>query len=141
MKNCKVLIIDGQGGGIGKQLTQIIKENFPFIRIHAVGTNVLATQAMLKAGADDGATGENAVVVGCRTADIIIGPLGIVIADSLMGEITPKMATAIGQSKAIRILIPTNQCDNRIAGIDNYSLSFLLRNCIDQISQIFTTQG
>ncbi len=140
MKNCKVLIIDGQGGGIGKQLTQIIKENFPFIRIHAVGTNVLATQAMLKAGADDGATGENAVVVGCRTADIIIGPLGIVIADSLMGEITPKMATAIGQSKAIRILIPTNQCDNRIAGVDNYSLSFLLRNCIDQISQIFTTQ-
>ena len=140
MKNCKVLIIDGQGGGIGKQLTQIIKENFPFIRIHAVGTNVLATQAMLKAGADDGATGENAVVVGCRTADIIIGPLGIIIADSLMGEITPKMATAIGQSKAIRILIPTNQCDNRIAGVDNYSLSFLLRNCIDQISQIFTTQ-
>lgn len=140
MKNCKVLIIDGQGGGIGKQLTQIIKENFPFIRIHAVGTNVLATQAMLKAGADDGATGENAVVVGCRTADIIIGPLGIVISDSLMGEITPKMATAIGQSKAIRILIPTNQCDNRIAGVDNYSLSFLLRNCIDQISQIFTTQ-
>ena len=140
MKNCKVLIIDGQGGGIGKQLTQIIKENFPFIRIHAVGTNVLATQAMLKAGADDGATGENAVVVGCRTADIIIGPLGIVIADSLMGEITPKMATAIGQSKAIRILIPTNQCDNRIAGVDNYSLSFLLRNCIDQISQIFSSQ-
>ena len=140
MKDWKVLIIDGQGGGIGKQLTQIIKENFPLIRIHAVGTNVLATQAMLKSGADDGSTGENAVIVGCRTADIIIGPLGIVIADSLMGEITPKMATAVGQSNAIRLLIPTNQCDNRIAGVDNYSLSFLLRNCIDQISQILTSQ-
>ena len=140
MRDWKVLIIDGQGGGIGKQLTQILKENFPFIRIHAVGTNVLATQAMLKAGADDGSTGENAVIVGCRNADIIIGPLGIVIADSLMGEITSKMATAVGQSKAIRILIPTNQCDNRIAGVDNYSLSFLMRNCIDQIRQIITNQ-
>ena len=140
MKDWKVLIIDGQGGGIGKQLTQIIKENFPLIRIHAVGTNVLATQAMLKSGADDGSTGENAVIVGCRTADIIIGPLGIVIADSLMGEITPKMATAVGQSKAIRLLIPTNQCDNRIAGVDNYSLSYLMRNCIDQIRQIITNQ-
>ena len=140
MKDWKVLIIDGQGGGIGKQLTQIIKENFPLIRIHAVGTNVLATQAMLKAGADDGSTGENAVIVGCRTADIIIGPLGIVIADSLMGEITPKMATAVGQSNAIRLLIPTNQCDNRIAGVDNYGLSNLMRNCIDQIRQIITNQ-
>ena len=140
MKDWKVLIIDGQGGGIGKQLTQIIKENFPLIRIHAVGTNVLATQAMLKSGADDGSTGENAVIVGCRTADIIIGPLGIVIADSLMGEITPKMATAVGQSNAIRLLIPTNQCDNRIAGVDNYSLSYLMRNCIDQIRHIITNQ-
>ena len=140
MKDWKVLVIDGQGGGIGKQLTQIIKENFPLIRIHAVGTNVLATQAMLKSGADDGSTGENAVIVGCRTADIIIGPLGIVIADSLMGEITPKMATAVGQSNAIRLLIPTNQCDNRIAGVDNYSLSYLMRNCIDQIRQIITNQ-
>ena len=140
MKDWKVLVIDGQGGGIGKQLTQIIKENFPLIKIHAVGTNVLATQAMLKSGADDGSTGENAVIVGCRTADIIIGPLGIVIADSLMGEITPKMATAVGQSNAIRLLIPTNQCDNRIAGVDNYSLSYLMRNCIDQIRQIITNQ-
>ena len=140
MKDWKILIIDGQGGGIGKQLTQIIKENFPFLMIHAVGTNVLATQAMLRAGADSGATGENAVIVGCKTADIIIGPLGIVIADSLMGEITPMMSTAIGQSKAIRILIPVNQCDNRIAGVDNYSLSFLLRSCIDQIRQIINNQ-
>ncbi|MBQ6502469.1 MAG: DUF3842 family protein [Flexilinea sp.] len=140
MKSWKVLIIDGQGGGIGKQLTQIIKEAFPSLRIHAVGTNAVATQAMLKAGADDGSTGENAVIVGCRKADIIIGPLGIVIADSLMGEITPKMVIAIGQSNAVRILIPVNQCDNRIAGIDNYSLSFLMRSCIDQIRQIINNQ-
>ena len=140
MKSWKVLIIDGQGGGIGKQLTQIIKGAFPSLRIHAVGTNAVATQAMLKAGADDGSTGENAVIVGCRKADIIIGPLGIVIADSLMGEITPKMVIAIGQSNAVRILIPVNQCDNRIAGIDNYSLSFLMRSCIDQIRQIINNQ-
>ena len=136
MKDWNILIIDGQGGGIGKQLTQIIKESFPALKVHAVGTNVLATQAMLKSGADDGATGENAVIVGCRKADIIIGPLGIVIADSLMGEITPKISVAVGQSKAIRILIPLNQCDNKIAGVNNYGISFLLRNCIEQINQI-----
>lgn len=141
MKSWNVLVIDGQGGGIGKQLTQILKESFPYLRIHAVGTNVLATQAMLKAGADDGSTGENAVIVGCRKADIIVGPLGIVIADSLMGEITPTMAVAIGQSNAVRILIPVNQCDNRIAGIDNYSLSYLMRSCIDQVRQIINNQG
>ena len=135
MKELLILIIDGQGGGIGKQLTQNIKENFPEIKVRAIGTNVLATQAMLKAGADEASTGENAVIVGCRNADIIIGPIGIVIADSLMGEITPAMAIAVGQSKAVRILLPINQCDNKVVGVENFSLSFLIRNCLHQISQ------
>lgn len=128
-----VLVIDGQGGGIGRQLTQSIKENFPDIIVRAIGTNTIATQAMIKAGADEAATGENAVIVGCREADIIVGPLGIVIADSLFGEITPTMAAAIGQSKAIRFLIPLNQCDNQVVGIENFSLSYLVRECIDLI--------
>ena len=133
MKKILLLVIDGQGGGIGRQLTQSIKENFPDITIRAIGTNTIATQAMIKAGADEAATGENAVIVGCREADIIIGPLGIVIADSLFGEITPSMAIAIGQSKAVRILIPMNQCDNQVVGVDNFSLSYLVRDCINLI--------
>ena len=133
MEKKLLLVIDGQGGGIGRQLTQSIKENFPDITIRAIGTNTIATQAMIKAGADEAATGENAVIVGCREADIIIGPLGIVIADSLFGEITPSMAIAIGQSKAVRILIPMNQCDNQVVGVDNFSLSYLVRDCINLI--------
>ena len=131
---------DGQGGRLGQKLVETIRSEFSDIELMVVGTNSLATERMLKAGAKTAATGENALIVACRTADIIVGPIGIAMADSLMGEITPKMATAIGQSKAIRILIPTNQCDNRIAGVDNYSLSYLMRNCIDQIRQIITNQ-
>ena len=133
MKKKLLLVIDGQGGGIGRQLTQSIKENFPDVTVRAIGTNTIATQAMKKAGADEAATGENAVIVGCREADIIIGPLGIVIADSLFGEITPTMAIAIGQSKAVRILLPMNQCDNQVIGVENFSLSFLVRDCINMI--------
>lgn len=83
VKRLNILVIDGQGGGVGRQLVENIKKNYPSIEVTVVGTNALATQTMLKAGADHGATGENAVIVGCRTADIILGPLGIVIADSL----------------------------------------------------------
>ena len=133
MKKELLLAIVGQGGGIGRQLTQSIKENFPDVTVRAIGTNTIATQAMIKAGADEAATGENAVIVGCREADIIIGPLGIVIADSLFGEITPTMAIAIGQSKAVRILLPMNQCDNQVIGVENFSLSFLVRDCINMI--------
>lgn len=138
MNKKMVLVIDGQGGGIGRQLTQSIKENFPDIAVRAIGTNTIATQAMIKAGADEAATGENAVIVGCREADIIAGPLGIVIADSLLGEITPQMAAAIGQSKAIRFLIPLNQCDNQVVGIENYSISYLVRECVTLIRKQLT---
>ena len=103
-----ILVIDAQGGGIGRQVVSAIRKTFPQQHIVAVGTNSAATSAMLKAGADDAATGENAVVVCCRTADVIIGPVGIVIADALLGEITPRMAVAVGQSRAKRILIPVN---------------------------------
>ena len=124
MKKTRILVIDGQGGGIGRQLTEGIKANFPDLLITAVGTNVMATQAMIKAGADEAATGENAVLVACKKADMIVGPIGIAIADSLMGEITPAMAAAVGQSAAVRILLPINQCGNRVVGIDNLSMGF-----------------
>ena len=135
------MIIDGQGGGIGKQLTQTIKERFPELLIRAVGTNIMATQAMIKAGADEAATGENAVIVGCKKADLLVGPIGIAIADSLMGEITPAMAIAVGQSNATRILIPMNQCDNQVVGVENASLSYLIRCCLDQIQKWISDQS
>lgn len=135
-----ILVVDAQGGGIGRQLVAAIKQNIPGAAVTAVGTNSAATSAMLKAGADRAATGENAVVVGARSADIIAGPVGIVIADSLLGEITPAMAAAIGQSRAKRILIPVNHCDNIIAGVPDLSVAALVQNAVDKISTIFSCQ-
>ena len=132
----KVLIIDGQGGLLGKQMVTAVKKLIPEAEITAVGTNTMATQAMLKAGATNGATGENAVIVGARRADIIVGPVGIVIADSLLGEITPDMATAIGQSEAIKILLPVNKCNNIIIGTGDKSTSDLIDEAIEKIREI-----
>ena len=130
-----VLVIDAQGGGIGKQLVAAIKKDIPAARIIAVGTNSAATTAMLKAGADEAATGENSVIVACRKADIIVGPVGIVIADSLLGEVTPKMALAVSQSNARRILIPFNHCDNIIVGIRDFNTGTLIQNAVDEIKR------
>ena len=121
-----ILVIDGQGGGIGRQLVASLKNYDPQLEITAVGTNSAATFAMLKAGADNAATGENAVIVGCRRADVIAGPVGIVIADSLFGEITPKMALAVGQSSARRVLIPVNHCGNIVVGSANLPIAKLV---------------
>ena len=121
-----ILIIDAQGGGLGKQIVASIKKAYPATEITAVGTNSLASSNMLKAGADHAATGENAVIVGCRKADIIIGPIGIVIADSMFGEVTPAMAIAVGQSNAKRLLIPINQCENIVLGASSLSVSDII---------------
>lgn len=131
-----ILVIDGQGGGLGRQLTEQIKRKFPDIEITAVGANAIATQCMLKAGADHAATGENAVIVGCRKADIIVGPVGIAIADSLWGEISPAMAIAVSQSSAQRILLPMNLCGNYIAGVGKASVSQLIDDCISKIAEL-----
>ncbi len=131
-----ILVIDAQGGGIGRQLVLAIKQNIPDASIIAVGTNSIATTAMLKAGAHSAATGENAVVVGCRKADVIVGPIGIVIADSLLGEITSKMAQAIAQSNAKRILIPFNHCDNIIVGVSDFGTGKLIESAINEIKKI-----
>ena len=128
-----VLIIDGHGGGLGSQIVAAVQKNFPEYTIRAVGTNSTATVAMIKAGAKEAATGENAVIVGTRAADIIIGPVGIVIADSMMGEVTPKMALAVGQSRGKRFLIPSNQCDNIIVGVPNMPVAKLIASLISAI--------
>ena len=132
----KLLIIDAQGGGFGKQLVTAVKREFPQLEITAVGTNTVATGAMLKAGADHGATGENAVMVGARRADVIMGPIGIVIADSLQGEITPAMALAVAQSSACRILIPFNHCKNIIAGVADLSMGRLIQSALEELKKI-----
>lgn len=130
-----ILIIDAQGGGLGKQIVSAIKKTYPDIIITAVGTNSVAASSMLKAGADHAATGENAIIVGCRKADIIIGPIGIVIADSMYGEVTPKMAAAVGQSNAKRLLIPTNQCDNIVLGISNVSIGNMISDILEYLKK------
>lgn len=136
----KILVIDGQGGGIGKQLIAAIKSACPKALITAVGTNSLATSAMLKAGADNAATGENAVVVSSRKSDIIVGPIGIVIADSIFGEITPAMAVAVGQSNAKRIIIPVNNCDSIVVGVSGQSVSQLIQEAVQKIVALCTTE-
>ena len=132
----KILVIDGQGGGLGKQLVAALSAQCPQAQLTAVGTNSLATSAMRKAGAVRTATGENAVVVNCRHADVIVGPIGIVIADSLWGEVTPKMAVAVGQSSAQRVLIPINHCDNRIAGLQDVTVGQLVVQAVDMIESM-----
>ena len=131
--NMKILVIDGQGGNLGKQLCKMLLERLPNAKIRAVGTNSLATESMLKTGISEAATGENAVIVGAKWADIIIGPIGIVIADALLGEVTSKMATAVGSAEAKRILIPMNKCDTIVAGIDNIPTSSLIENAVQKI--------
>ena len=131
----KVLVIDGQGGGLGRQLVAAVKAGYPDVEVLAVGTNSAATGAMLKAGADMAATGENSVEVACRKADVIMGPVGIVIADSMLGEITPRMAVAVGQSRAKRILIPVNLCDNIVVGVSDVSMGKNVQNAIDALKK------
>ncbi len=131
-----VLVIDGQGGQLGAQLIKALKDNFLDMCIVAVGTNATATATMLKAGANQAATGENPVLVACKKADIIVGPIGIVIADSLFGEITPAMAVAVGQADAVRILLPINKCDNLVAGISNVSMMEIVEDVIRKMKEI-----
>lgn len=131
-----ILVIDGQGGQLGAQIIKAINEKYPEAEIMAVGTNAVATAAMLKGGAKKGATGENPVIVACRRADVIIGPIGIVIADSLYGEITPEMAVVVGQSEAVKILIPVNKCENLVAGVPNLSVSALIEDALSKLQTI-----
>ena len=132
----QILVIDGQGGKLGSQIIREILIRFPGVSVYAVGTNATATLAMKKAGAEKAATGENPVVVACRTADVIIGPIGIVIADSLLGEVTPEMAVTVGQARAVRILIPFNRCENLVAGVQDNSTTALIQDALEKLEKI-----
>ena len=131
----KIVIIDGQGGRMGKAVIEQLKSSYPELELYAIGTNSIATSAMLKAGASYGATGENPVIVNARNADLIIGPIGIVMADSLMGEITAAMATAVSSSSAYKILIPVNRCNHFIAGCQGGSLSDYIRQVCEEVGR------
>lgn len=131
-----VLVIDAKGGGIGKQMISAIKQKLPGVSVIAVGTNSTATAAMLRAGADDAATGENAVAVGCRAADVIVGPIGIAIADSMLGEVTPGMSLAVAQSRAAKVLIPVSHCGNVVVGVSSYNTTQLIQEAIGAIEAI-----
>ena len=134
-KQAEILIIDGQGGRIGSRLVTAVKEKFPQCVLVAVGTNSIATANMIKAGAEAAATGENAVIVNARRAEVIVGPIGIVIAVALLGEITPAMAAAVGQSPAEKILIPVNRCSNMVVGVEPLPVNALLEKAVAMISE------
>ena len=137
----RILVIDGQGGNIGKLIVKSLTEQRPDLILTAVGTNSVATQAMLRAGASEGATGENAVVVCARRADIIIGPIGIAIPNAMLGEVTPVMAEAVGSSSAKRILIPMYRCDTMVVGVSRKSVSSLVDEAVSLVLEQIDTQN
>ena len=132
----KILVIDGQGGRLGRRLLESIRKACPKAEITAVGTNSIATENMMNSScADHLATGENAVIVACRTAQIIVGPVGIATADAMMGEISPAMANAVASSTGYRVLIPLNLCRTYIAGVASGSAA-ILEDAVRHIRQI-----
>lgn len=132
----KVIVMDGQSGRIGQLFIEKAKKAALPCELIAIGTNAIATSAMLKAGAAKGATGENPVIVAARTADVIVGPIGILAADAMLGEITPAMAVAVGQSGAKKLLLPVNLCNNIVAGTLDLPLSAVLDDAVQTLKSI-----
>jgi hypothetical protein len=132
----KITIIDGQGGRIGRTVIEQLKKRHNDLELYAIGTNSAATASMLKAGADYGATGDNAVIVNAADSDIIVGPIGIVFANALLGEITPAIAAAVGASKAYKILIPVSRCNHFIAGCAEAPMGDYIRCALDKIEAL-----
>ena len=132
-----IAVIDGMGGGLGVQLViQLKAQLMSKVEIIALGTNALATNSMVKAGAHRGATGENAIAVSVRRSDIVVGPIGIVIPNALMGEITPRIAAAIADTDARKILIPVNQNHFEIAGLDSKPMAFWIKEAVSRIAAL-----
>lgn len=136
-----IVVIDGQGGRMGCHVIEGVRAAKLPVSLIAVGTNALATAAMLKAGAERGATGENPVVVACRDADVIVGPIGILAADSLLGEVTEKMAVAVGRSRAVKLLLPVNQCRNIVVGTKPMTMAQVADEAVEQIRALVARDG
>lgn len=135
----RIAVIDGMGGGIGAQIVQRLKSVIQAPHsIVALGTNASATSAMVKAGADVGATGDNAIVVNATKADCIAGPVGVVIPNSMMGEISPTIATAIASSDAIKILIPLQQAHVELVGVESKPLSQMLDQLAERVTAVLS---
>ncbi len=132
----KIVVVDGQGGSLGKIIVGQVKKVMPDLDIFAIGTNSVATAAMRKAGANFCATGENPILLACEDADIIIGPMGIISANSLLGEITPAMANAIGKSRAEKILIPVSKCRIFVPGIREATYGEYVDWAIDEVKRL-----
>lgn len=131
----KIVVVDGQGGRLGKLLVEEVKRRLPQAQIYALGTNSIATATMLKAGADFGATGENPVVRGVMDADAVLGPVGIVVAHSILGEVTPAMAEAVGGCRARKFLIPVNSCGVVVSGVKEQPLPNYVAQAVEQMMQ------
>ena len=132
----RIIVIDGQGGGIGRSLVELLVKNFPDAEIGATGTNSIATETMLKGGPSFAATGENAILFNAAEADVIIGPAGIIMANALHGEISPAISMAVSSSKAKVVLIPMNHCRAYIAGVEEKKVAEYLQDAIDIIRRI-----
>ncbi len=141
MSRKNILIVDAQGGGIGRQLIAALKNLHLEAQITAVGTNAAATGAMIRAGADRSATGENAVCICAGQADIIAGAIGIALPDAMLGEITPAMAEAVGRSPAVKVLIPFRTCSYLIVGTSDASMSSLIEEAAERIARLCQSSG
>ncbi|MCF2596159.1 DUF3842 family protein [Pseudoflavonifractor phocaeensis] len=131
----KIVVVDGQGGRLGKLLVEGIKTRLPQAQVYALGTNSIATATMLKAGADFGATGENPVIRGVMDADAVLGPVGIVVAHAILGEVTPAMAEAVGGCRARKFLVPMNSCGVVVAGVKDQPLPVYVSQAVEQMAE------
>jgi NAD(P)-dependent dehydrogenase (short-subunit alcohol dehydrogenase family) len=134
----RIAVIDGQGGGIGRGIVEKLKASAPNAEVLALGTNATATDRMLKAGADEGATGENAIVHNVKNVDIITGVIAILNANALMGELSPKIAEAIGASPAFKVLLPINRCGIHVVSVREASLSTHIDNAVEVIKGLIS---
>ena len=131
----KIVVIDGQGGRLGRLLVEEIKARLPQAEIHALGTNAIATSAMLKAGADHAATGENPVVRGVEDADAVLGPIGILVANAILGEVTPAMAQAVGSCRCRKFLVPMNNCGVVVAGVAERPMNDYVLQAVEALAE------
>ena len=132
----KIMVMDGQGGGVGRSLIEELRSKYPDAELIAVGTNATATSNMMKGGTNEGATGENAVVYNSARVDAILGPIGIVIANAMLGEITPRMAEAVAASDVPILLIPMSRCNAQVMGVENRKLADHIREAVERLGEL-----